>query len=177
MSDIVGGLQLALGTVLAVAAVSKLRPTSAQDPLFALLGLRAVRMTRMILAAVELSLATALFLNVAPPRPALAVSAMLLVFTGVLAYAVSRGVNAPCRCFGSFDQLPVGAVAIARNLTLTAAAVVVALRPLAAGDVLLIGPRIALGAAVLLLVFALYTMGSTVDGFFRSLRNAEEATH
>jgi hypothetical protein len=114
-------------------------------------------------------------LNVVPPGPAFVVIAMLLVFTGVLAYAVSRGVNAPCGCFGSFDQLPVGAIALVRNLTLTAAAVVLALRPLPADDVLLTGTRIALGAAVLLLGFALYSMASTVDGFFRSLRNAEDA--
>jgi hypothetical protein len=45
LSDVVGGLQFALGTVLAVAALSKLGPAWVGDPLFALLGVRAVRMT------------------------------------------------------------------------------------------------------------------------------------
>lgn len=44
--------------------------------------------------------------------------ALLLVFTGVAATALARGVRVPCRCFGALDRAPLGPPTLVRDAVL-----------------------------------------------------------
>lgn len=117
---------LLITLVLAVSAASKLRSRAAFSR-FAdsvrRVHLVPARLARPAAAVVALAEAAAVALLVAPPlaTAGLALAAVLLAaFTVVVAVAIARGVQAPCRCFGGASERPYGPAHLVRNVLLMA---------------------------------------------------------
>lgn len=111
--------------VLAVSAVAKLRSRAAFAAFADSVGrvrLLPARLARPAAATVAAAETTAVALLVVPPlaRAGLVLAAVLLaMFTLVVAAAMARGVEAPCRCFGASER-PYGPAHLARNVLLLA---------------------------------------------------------
>jgi putative oxidoreductase len=119
-------LRLALGALLALAGLLKLRDPTAFATEIAnyqlLPGGAAV--LAAVLPSVEVVIGTALLVLPRAWRRAAAASALALfvVFTGAVASAYFRRINIDCGCFGTGGG-PIGALTLLRNLMLIAAAV------------------------------------------------------
>jgi uncharacterized membrane protein YphA (DoxX/SURF4 family) len=172
--DVVGALQLALALGLLSAGIAKLLTRENRDTLVSSLGLPAVVRARWWVTSLEIALAASLLANLAPPIPAFAASTVLLVFTAVLLVAIRNGVGLPCGCFGSFDGLQVGTVAVARNLGLLASALFIAAYPVPAGVILFSPARIIIAVAISIFATLLYGFASTVDRDLRTVTERRE---
>ena len=151
----VAGLGYACAVVLAAvfvrAGAAKIARPAVTAASFAALGVPAATVTARAVPAVELLLAVALL--AAPRMGAVAVLALLLPFTGVLARAVRSGSGVPCNCFGAARANPVSWVEVVRNCMLaTLAAVAIAAAEPVVPDIpalLLAGAAFAGGVLVL----------------------------
>ena len=126
--------RLVLAAVFIVAAVAKLADLAGSRRSLEQLGAPAplVPALAVVLPLVELLVAVALIPVATAWAAALAAVALLLAFTGGVATALARGVEADCHCFGRVSSRPVGPGTLARNLLLLALAGFVAIA--GAGD-------------------------------------------
>lgn len=135
-----------MGTVLLLAGAFKLAqpawPRAAAD-------FGAPRWVVASLPWLELVLGGLLLAQVGGRWTAAAACFLLAVFTVAVAVRLRLGDQAPCGCFGETSSEPVSRRTLARNLVLTAMAVVGALRPGEAGSA-----WVAAGVVVGLLVVA-----------------------
>jgi hypothetical protein len=110
----------ALGAVLVVAAVAKLRHPLATATDLAELGLAGPALLARLIPVAELATAGALF--VAPPWGGVVAFALLAAFTAVLARVLRSGRAVSCACFGATSSRPISAATVARNVLLLAMA-------------------------------------------------------
>lgn len=124
MSLVGAGARVALGAVFLVSGVAKLR-----DPAWAdnaeRFGLP--RPLAQPLAYVELALGALLAVQAVPPWPAWAAVVLLALFTGAAAAHAARHDDVPCGCFGARSTTPTTWRTVARNVALTALAVLATL--------------------------------------------------
>jgi uncharacterized membrane protein YphA (DoxX/SURF4 family) len=113
-----------LGAVLLVSGGSKLAAGPQWAAQATAIGAPAVAVP--VVPWVELGLGALLLSGVVRPAVALAAAAMLVVFTGLLAWRVAEGRRVPCACFGRRSTRPVGLGSIARNMVLIALALLAA---------------------------------------------------
>jgi hypothetical protein len=173
----------AVGLVLAVAGVAKLRDRRGVEPFLRALGaapgLRSAG--RRVLPGAELAAGGWLLSGVAPLAAAAVAAVLAGGFAGVLLMATLRGVDEPCRCFGVLDRSPSSRVSLARALlvvggSVTAVAATAAAAGAggaAAGD--LWGAR-ALGGLLALCTVTAFALLSEVAAFrvgVRRMRGSE----
>jgi uncharacterized membrane protein YphA (DoxX/SURF4 family) len=118
---------LATSAVFAVAAVTKLAAPARTTREFADLGLPAPALLARLVPAVELAIAVALVLR--PAIGAVAATAALLAFTGVLVAALRSGRSVSCGCLGALSDGPISNATIARNAGLVVVAVLAGTAP------------------------------------------------
>jgi Methylamine utilisation protein MauE len=85
------------------------------------------RPVAQVVPFVEIVIGATLAAQLFTPWPAIAATALLVVFTVVIVRRLLDGSRPPCACFGSRSQRPLGAYHVARNLGLLALAVVAAI--------------------------------------------------
>jgi hypothetical protein len=113
--------RLVLVPVFAVAGLAKLADIDKTREMLAGFGFRRGLLNFMVVALplVELLVAAAL---IAPPAAfagALAASALLAMFMGVIAFNLSEGRHPVCNCFGQIGSAPIGPLTLVRNGVLT----------------------------------------------------------
>jgi threonine/homoserine efflux transporter RhtA len=81
----------------------------------------------MTVPYVEIVIGAVLALQLFEPWPAVAATALLVAFTGVIVLRLLDGSRPPCACFGSRSKRPLGTYHVVRNLGLLALAVVAAI--------------------------------------------------
>lgn len=91
-----------------------------------------------------------------------AAGAVMVAFTGAIIFALSRGVEAPCRCFGALSAVPLGRSHIARNLLVVAGA---GLGATATGLIDLAGPGALHGGGLAVAVVAGIVAGALIVVF------------
>ena len=121
--------RLIVAAVLAVAAVAKLADRAGTRGSFEGFGLPPAAAGQLAVAVpgVELAIAAALLPVATAWAGALAATALLAGFTGAVALALARGVEADCHCFGRLSSETVGWSTLVRNLLLLAPAGFVAI--------------------------------------------------
>jgi uncharacterized membrane protein YphA (DoxX/SURF4 family) len=82
------------------------------------------RPVALVVPYVEIVVGAALVVQVFTPWPAVAASALLIAYTGLIVVRLRDGSRPPCACFGSRSMRPLGAYHILRNLGLLALGVV-----------------------------------------------------
>jgi hypothetical protein len=116
--------RLLTGGVFAVSLASKLRGRAAFRAFVASLGglpvpgRRASRGTAVVITIAEAAITGLIVVPVTARLGLLLAAATLATFAAGIQLAVSRGVRAPCRCFGASD-IPLGRGHIIRNVLLT----------------------------------------------------------
>jgi uncharacterized membrane protein YphA (DoxX/SURF4 family) len=121
-----------VGLVFIVAGMAKLGQTEAfvrAIENYRLLPATLVRPVAVWLPRIEFAAGTALTLGFALIPLALAVSAMLLAFSGAVAINLIRGREMSCNCFGSASPERMTWLTVARNLVLALMSLSVALSP------------------------------------------------
>ena len=111
-----------LGAVFVVAAMAKIVAgatwvTQARD-------LGAPTPVAVVLPGVELVVGALLIVGIGGPAPAVAATALLVVFTVAIARQLVDGRHPPCACFGAWSQRPIGEGHLMRNAALIVVAVV-----------------------------------------------------
>lgn len=121
-------VRLALAAMFGVAAVAKLgdREGFRRTVVDVGIGPRLAAGFVWVLIGSELAVAAALVVGDTARVGGLAAVVLLVGFAAALAFAVVRGRHPECRCFGGLRSEPVGWSTVVRNLTLAAAAAVVA---------------------------------------------------
>jgi hypothetical protein len=120
------GVRCLIGTVFAVAAVSKVAGRSAFDQFagsvrgWPLPAAVPVRLVAALVVAAEFAVCVLLGSGATAAGYALAL-VLLAGFSTAVAWALIRGVRAPCRCFGA-SAAPLGARHLVRNAVLAAVA-------------------------------------------------------
>ena len=119
--------RLVLVPVFALAGLAKLADIDKTREMLAGFGFRRGLLNFMAVALplVELAVAAAL---IAPPTAfagALTASALLAVFSGVIAFNLSQGRHPACNCFGQIGSAPIGPLTLVRNGALTGLALLV----------------------------------------------------
>jgi uncharacterized membrane protein YphA (DoxX/SURF4 family) len=120
---VVGGVFLAagilkLGHPADLAAAITAYKTGLPPPLVAVLSLA--------LPPFEILLGIYLIAGLLLPISSLVAAVVLMIFTGIVASAVARGLSAPCGCFGPADTAPATWWTVARDAVLLAGAAYVA---------------------------------------------------
>src|SRR5256885_17068508 len=77
------------------------------------------RAASLLLPPIELAIGFGLLLGIAAQLFAVAAGALLLTFSGALAYALHQGYRGSCGCLGRFSA-PVSRLMVRRNLVLAA---------------------------------------------------------
>ena len=113
---------IALGLVFLVAGGSKLA-AGERWPAEAT-GLGAPRAVVPIVPWVELVVGGLLVAGVAEPWPAVVATAILLVYSALLAARLREGQRPPCACFGAWSSKPLGWGHLVRNTVFLAVGVV-----------------------------------------------------
>ena len=113
-----------VGVAFVVAGGSKLAAGPSWPIQVRVLG--APRVTIPVVPWVELIIGALLIVHVAEPYGALAASALLVVFTGLIARKLAAGERPACACFGAWSAKPIGWGHIARNALLTLLALMAA---------------------------------------------------
>ncbi len=90
-------------------------------------GLGAPAFVIPIVPWLELAVGAALVVQLARPVPVVIALILLVGFTALIVFRLSRGEHPPCACFGAWSAKPIGLSHLARN----AALVVLALLALA----------------------------------------------
>lgn len=119
--------RLVLAPVFAVAGWTKLADTDKTREMLAGFGIRGALLTAMAtgLPLVELAVAAALMAPPAAYAGALAASALLVTFTGVIVFNLAQGHHPSCNCFGQIGSTPIGLATLVRNGVLTGLALLV----------------------------------------------------
>jgi hypothetical protein len=94
-------------------------------------GARLTLLAGIIVPTVELLLAISLGLALAPRAGAITASIVLTAFSALLVYMRLRGRSVSCGCLGAGEIAPVSATALARNGLFIAAALMLAIEPVA----------------------------------------------
>ncbi|HEU4700052.1 MAG TPA: MauE/DoxX family redox-associated membrane protein [Gemmatimonadales bacterium] len=117
-----------LAATFAVAGGAKLRDRAGFRAALAGFGVPARLLAPLaaVLPVVELAAALLLLLPATARAGALAGAALLLGFTGAIAWNLARGRRPDCRCFGQLSARPIGALTLARNAGLLGLAALVA---------------------------------------------------
>ena len=122
-------LRLVLGIMFLYAAIPKIsdpRQLAEDVANYQLLPEALVHAMAALLPTVELAVAAALLLGLAPRGAALACAGMMVMFLVAEGLALARGIDIRCGCFGA-DSESISAGTLIRNLLLLAAAGHVAL--------------------------------------------------
>lgn len=111
-----------VGVVLIVAGASKIAagpewPAQARE-------LGAPTFTIAAVPWIEIAIGAALVVQIGAPTPAIAATAMLMVFTVMIVLQLAQGRRPPCACFGAWSAKPLGAGHVIRNLALIGLSVV-----------------------------------------------------
>jgi peroxiredoxin len=119
--------RLLLAAVFIVSGLAKLadRPGSRQAMLDFGVPTRLAAPFALLLPLAELALAVLLIPTVSAWWGALGTLALLLLFTGVVGYHLTRGHAPSCHCFGQVSSEPIGWPTLLRNLILSALAGVI----------------------------------------------------
>ena len=123
--------QIAIGILLAWAGLAKigdLRAFAAQLHNFRMMPVPIENLVAMTLPWIELLAALALIFGVRARAGAMLASAMLTVFTVAVLFAMARGLDIECGCFGNQDATRVGWSKVGQNLSMLALAVVGSIR-------------------------------------------------
>ena len=126
---VVPAMQVALGLVLLVFALGKLRDPSALVTgalRYQILSPTIVRPAATLLPFAELALAVALLLGIAARLTGLATAALFIAFTFAVAVNLYRGRTIPCHCFSASATDRIGPLSLVRLLFLLALALLVA---------------------------------------------------
>ena len=146
-------LRIFLGAILILAAATKIAGgTESFERIVRAYGIGHPLLARAVsrlLPPIELAIGFGLLLGIAAQLFAVAAGALLLTFSGALAYALHQGYRGSCGCLGRFSA-PVSRFMVRRNLFLAALTVPVYL---AGGGAFVLGP--ALPSISLLFPFAL----------------------
>ncbi|MBX3357834.1 MAG: DoxX family membrane protein [Phycisphaeraceae bacterium] len=138
-------IRLAMGVIFALAAYTKLRPappgamlSGPQDFSNAIKAFQTglpdslIQLSVFAVPWTEALCAVLLILGLWTRAAGAVASAMLILFTGLVISALSRGLNISCGCFGEHGLIcsgPIGPCKIAENGLLIAAALAIALTP------------------------------------------------
>jgi uncharacterized membrane protein YphA (DoxX/SURF4 family) len=156
----VAALRILLGAILILAGAAKIAGgTESFERIVRAYGIRHPQVApavSLVLPPIELAIGFGLLLGIAAQLFPVAAEALLLVFSGALAYALHQGYRGSCGCLGRFSA-PVSRFMVRRNLFLTALTVPVSL---AGGGAFLLGP--ALPSISLLFPFALAVPASAL---------------
>lgn len=119
--------RLILVPVFLAAGLAKLADMDRTREMMAGFGVRQslLRLAAVALPLFELGVAATL---IAPPTAfagALAASAILMLFTGVILFHLAQGRHPDCNCFGQIGSAPIGPLSLARNSVLTGLALLV----------------------------------------------------
>lgn len=114
-----------VGVVLVVAGASKLAAGPAWPVNARNLGAPAWAIP--VVPWIELLVGATLAVQLAPPYPAIAATALLVAFSVLIAARLRAGERPVCACFGQWSATPLGAHHLVRNGVLAALAVVAAL--------------------------------------------------
>lgn len=119
--------RLVLAPVFAVAGLTKLADSDKTREMLAGFGVGRGFLSFMALALplVELAVAAALIVPPVAFAGALAASALLALFTGVIVFNLSKGHHPDCNCFGQIGSAPIGSLTLVRNVVLTCLALLV----------------------------------------------------
>jgi uncharacterized membrane protein YphA (DoxX/SURF4 family) len=122
MSTIVTLASIAVGVAFVVAGGSKLAagnawPTQAH-------GLGSPTWVIPFVPWAELAIGAALIVGLVPPLPAAAALVMLVAFTALIGFNMSKGRRPPCACFGAWSSKPIGPGHLVRNAVLVALTIV-----------------------------------------------------
>ena len=124
---VVRSAQLAVGIVLAWAALAKLGdiPGLARDVHhYRLMPLAGENLLAIALPWIELAAAVSLLLGIRPRAGSLVAAGLMVIVTAAVALALARGLNIECGCFGTVGAERVGIAKLFENLTILTAAVV-----------------------------------------------------
>ena len=148
-----GALRIGLGAVLILAGAAKIAGGAENfERIVRAYGVRPPVLARTVSVALppsELAIGFGLLLGIAPQVFATGAAALLVTFSGALAYALRGGYRGSCGCLGRFSA-PVSRLMVRRNLILAALTVPIYL---AGGGAFALGP--ALPSVSLLIPFAL----------------------
>jgi len=126
------GAQIILGLLFLLAALAKIvDPASLAREVhnFHLAPFWSEHLVAMTLPWVELVTGLALALGIRPRAGAWVAGVLLLAFTFGVAFAMARGLNFACGCFGTADATRVGWTKFGENLGMLALAALGSLRP------------------------------------------------
>lgn len=132
MQWFVRSCQIVIGLVLLAAALPKLgdlRSFAASVHNFRIVPVPAENVLAVALPWIELVAGLALLLGIRARAGAVVATALLVVFTAAVAWAVARGLDIECGCFGTADASRVGVRKLLENVGLLALAAAGSLRP------------------------------------------------
>lgn len=167
MDSFAVGIVLVISAIFAVAGVAKLFDLKGSRQAVSDFGVppRFVRAVGLLLPLTELAIAVALLIHPVARVAAVAAAALLLVFIAGVAYAMRRGKDVDCGCFGRIYSATAGSLTLVRNGVLAALALVVVVRGPGPALDAWIGDRtaaelvaIALGTAAVILALVLVLM-------------------
>jgi uncharacterized membrane protein YphA (DoxX/SURF4 family) len=121
-----------LGVLFAAAALAKLGDLgtfATQVHNYRIVPVATENLLALTLPWIELIAALALILNVRARAGAVVITAMLVVFTGGVVVAMSRGLNFECGCFGTLDGTRVGLGKVAQNVAMLVVGIIALRRP------------------------------------------------
>lgn len=127
--------QVAIALVFLAAALGKISDPAAfarQIHHFRLLPQGFENTVAITLPWVELIAALALIFRYHPRSGGLVTAGLMVLFVGVVAAALARGLDIECGCFGTSDASRVGAAKLIENIGLLAVAAIASLRPMRA---------------------------------------------
>jgi hypothetical protein len=111
-----------VGGAMVVAGASKLAAGPAWPAQAAGLGVHGPVVA--VVPWIELAVGSLTAFRVAVPWPAVAATALLVIFTGLIARLLAQGEHPPCACFGAWSAKPLGIGHLVRNALLIVAAVI-----------------------------------------------------
>jgi uncharacterized membrane protein YphA (DoxX/SURF4 family)/thiol-disulfide isomerase/thioredoxin len=120
-------IRIGLAVVFATAGVAKLFDLAGSRRAMTAFGVpeRAAAITGTVLPVLELAVAVALIPHASARWGGLAALVLMGTFVGGIAWAMARGIEPDCNCFGALHSAPAGPRALIRNLVLAALAIVV----------------------------------------------------
>jgi uncharacterized membrane protein YphA (DoxX/SURF4 family) len=121
--------RLCLGGVFLMSSIGKLldQPgTAANLSRYPFLSVPMRRLIARVFPYIELAVGVLLVLGLFTRLAAVASIGLYIVFTGLIAYDLSRGQDTSCHCFGKFSEEKLTPIAVVRNVTLMALALLLA---------------------------------------------------
>lgn len=152
-------VQIALGLVFAIGAVSKLarwREFTAIVAAYELLPARSTTAAAVLIVTLEIGVGGALLARWAPSASAVAAAALLMAFAAAMAVNIKRGRTAlDCGCFGASMRQPLEWRLVARNVIAAGAALATAVAAAAPFDATPFLSAVPAGAVLFILYLGL----------------------